>query len=193
MIDPADVNVTPSPVAVTLPTLIFPDVVVESATLRPIPPAVTVVASRFPPVALMVIAPSFVVAEVTAKPAAESLISIAPVPVTLAFVNVVIVVSKSIPDLEEADNEDAVTLFVAPFVSVIAPTAAAKVAEVAALTKPPRLIEPILSVSALPAVILTVLVSDFTTEVELRTTLSPAFKVTDPPVDSTVIPLLTVK
>ena len=104
MIDPAEVNVTPSPVAVTLPTLIFPDVVVERATLRPVPTAVTVVASKFPPVALIVIAPSFVVAEVTASPPARSLISIAPVPLTFAFVNVVIVVSRSIPVADVAVN-----------------------------------------------------------------------------------------
>src|SRR5258706_561464 len=111
-----------SPAAETLPTEMFPAVVVLAVTLRPMPPAVTVVRVSVPLSAARVIAPSVVVALVTAS-APALLMSIAPAPVTFADVSVVIVVSKLMPVPAVAIKFEAVTLFVAPFASMIDPTA----------------------------------------------------------------------
>src|SRR5438094_8024533 len=65
MIEPALVSVMVSPVAVSVPALSVPDVVVVKLMLRPVPPAVTVVAVKAAAALLSVMAPSVVVAEVT--------------------------------------------------------------------------------------------------------------------------------
>src|SRR5258706_11358 len=122
VIDPTAVSDTWSPVAETLPTAMFPAVVVLAVTLRPVPPALTVVRVSVPLLAASVIAPSFVVALVTVS-APLLRMSMAPVPVTLAEVSVVIVVSKLIPVPAVAVKLEAVTLFAAPLASMIAPAA----------------------------------------------------------------------
>src|SRR5258706_261210 len=107
---------------VSLPTAMSPAVVVVAVTLRPVPPALTVVRVSVPLSAARVIAPSVVVALVTVR-APLFLMPMAPVPGTLADVRVVIVVSRSMPVPAVAVRLEAVTLFAAPLASVIAPTA----------------------------------------------------------------------
>ena len=93
-IAPAEVTAMLSPEAVTLSTFMLPEVVVDKLMSRPVPLAVTVVKSRLPDWAFSVIDPSFVVADVTAKPPAVSDTFIAPVPETEALVKVVAFISS---------------------------------------------------------------------------------------------------
>src|SRR4029079_11147857 len=148
VIAPTAVSDTAAPAAETLPTAMLPEVVVLAVTPLP-PPAVTELSVRSPPAAKSVIAPLLVLAEVTAN-APLLLMSIAPVPVTFAEVSVPIVVSRSMPVPAEAVRLEAVTLFVAPLLSVIAPTAVSTTAAPAAETLPTAMLPEVVVLAVTP-------------------------------------------
>src|SRR5258706_9651178 len=125
---------TVSLAAETLPMVMFPAVVVVAVTLRPMPPAITLLSVREPLSAARVIAPSAVVALVTVN-APLLLISMTPVLVTFAEVRVAMVVSRSMPVTALAVRLEAVTLFAVPLASMIAP-AALRVTASGAVTTP---------------------------------------------------------
>ena len=123
VIAPADKNVTTAPEAVTKPTWMSPPPVVVASTSC-VPPATTNTSAKSPSVAVSVIGPSNVVADVTVNPSAVSSTAIAPVPDTERSVAVVIVVSRSMPVTELADNSLPDTFTPVLFPSVIPPVVA---------------------------------------------------------------------
>src|SRR5258706_88663 len=147
--DPSAVSDTWSPAAETEPTAILPAVVVLAVTLRPMPPALTVVRVSVPLSAASVIAPSFVVALVTVS-APLLRMSIAPRPVTFAELSVVIVVSRLMPVPAVAVRLEAVTLFAVPLASMIAP-AAFSVTTSGAVTTPSTMLPLVVVVRATSA------------------------------------------
>ncbi len=145
VIAPTAVSDTWSPAAETLPTVMFPAVVVVAVTLRPMPPAITLLSVREPLSAARVIAPSAVVALVTVN-APLLLISMTPVLVTFAEVRVAMVVSRSMPVTALAVRLEAVTLFAVPLASMIAP-AALRVTASGAVTTPSTMLPLVVVVS----------------------------------------------
>src|SRR5258706_479088 len=145
---PTNVRGTLPPATETLPTAMSPAVVVVAVTLRPVPPALTVVRVSVPLSAAFFFNDT-ATTEIYTLSLHDALPILAPVPETFAEDRVVIVVSKLMPAPAVAVRLDAVTLFAPPLASVIAPTAVSETSPPAAET-PPTAMSPAVVVLAVP-------------------------------------------